>query len=252
MDKKEVFNIIEWIKEYFKKSSSAKGVVIGMSGGKDSFVVAKLCTEALGKENVLGVIMPNNQMTDFDDAKISCEILGINYTTIDIANSYNSILDSIQPYLQQNNIALNSVSTINTAPRIRMTTLYALASSLNYLVANTSNLSEAEVGYTTKWGDNVGDFAPIANFTKSEVCEIGLLLGLPKQLINKIPSDGLSNKSDEEKLGFSYDELDTFIRTGIKGKKFDTILSKNISSSHKRNGVIKYENNLKNYFNKRK
>lgn len=250
MDKKEVNNIIEWIKEYFKKCPFVKGAVIGMSGGKDSFVVAKLCTEALGKENVLGVIMPNNLMSDYSDAKKSCEFLGIKYTTIDIANSYNSIINSIEPYLKENNIALNSVSTINTAPRIRMTTLYALAGSLDYLVANTSNISEAQVGYTTKWGDNVGDFAPIANYTKTEVCEIGLLLGLPENLIYKTPSDGLSGKSDEEKLGFSYDELDTYIRTGVKGKNFNTILSKNHSSSHKRNGVAKYENNLTNHFEK--
>ena len=247
MDKKQVLDIIDWIKDYFKKNSFAKGVVIGMSGGKDSFVVAKLCIEALGKENVLGIILPNNKMCDFDDAKRSCEFLGIKYTTIDISNSYNSILDSITPFLKQNNYSLGSVTTINTAPRIRMTTLYALAGSLDYLVANTSNLSEASVGYTTKWGDNVGDFAPIANFTKTEVCEIGLLLGLPNDLVNKTPSDGLSSKSDEEKLGFSYDELDSLIRTGTKGDRYETILNKHIGSSHKRIGAIKYENNLQNH-----
>lgn len=248
MDKKEVKKTIEWIKDYFKKCLFAKGAVVGMSGGKDSFVVAKLCVEALGKDNVLGVIMPNGQMTDYSDAKKSCEFLGIRHTSIDIADGYNDIIKSIEPYLKQNNVPLSSVSTINTAPRIRMTTLYALAGSLDYLVANTSNLSEAEVGYTTKWGDNVGDFAPIANWTKNEVCEIGLLLGLPENLINKTPSDGLSGKSDEEKLGFSYDELDAYIRNGIKGKNFYTILSKNNNSSHKRNGVSKYENNLINHF----
>ncbi len=250
MDKKQVSNIIDWIKDYFKENSFAKGVVIGMSGGKDSFVVAKLCVDALGKENVLGVILPNNKMSDFDDAKRSCEFLGIKYTTIDITNSYNSILESITPFLKQNNYSLSSVTTINTAPRIRMTTLYALAGSLDYLVANTSNLSEASVGYTTKWGDNVGDFAPIANFTKTEVCEIGLLLGLPDELVNKTPSDGLSSKSDEEKLGFSYNELDMLIRSGVTGEKYETILNKHHTSSHKRTGAVKFKNNLPNHLEK--
>lgn len=248
MNKQEVINIINWIKNYFKENSFAKGAVVGMSGGKDSFVTAKLCIEALGKENVLGVILPIGDMNDYEDAVKSCEYLQIKHTTINIANCYNDVLNNIKPFLNENNITLNSISTINTAPRLRMTTLYALAGSLNYLVANTSNLSEAEVGYTTKWGDNVGDFAPIANFTKTEVCEIGLLLCLPQNLVNKIPSDGLSGKSDEDKLGFSYNELDSYIRDGVTDSNFDLILQKHKSSTHKRLGAIKYTNNKKNHF----
>ena len=129
-----------------------------------------------------------------------------------------------------------------------MTTLYSIAGSLNYLVANTSNLSEASVGYTTKWGDNIGDFAPIANFTKTEVCEIGKLLNLPKDLVYKTPSDGLSGKTDEDKLGFSYAELDEFIRTGKKGKRFDIINKKHKLSEHKRLGTIKFTYKKQNYF----
>lgn len=247
--KKEIINeLTKWIKNYVE-NAHANGVILGMSGGKDSFIVAKLCTLALGNDKVLGVIMPNGEMSDKNDAVISCELLKIPYTTININNTYSSIINDVEKYLNSKNTNLTDITTINTAPRIRMTTLYAIAGSLNYLVANTSNLSEASVGYTTKWGDNVGDFAPIANFTKTEVCELGLLLGLPDNLVNKVPSDGLSGKSDEQKLGFSYDELDNYIRNGIKGNNFDLITKKHKLSKHKRNGVAKFENNYKNHFN---
>ena len=250
MNKQDVQNIIDWIRDYFNKNSFAKGAVVGMSGGKDSFVVAKLCEMALGKENVVGVIMPNGKMTDKNDAITSCELLGIKYVTINIQDAYNCVLDGVEQALNSFNKQLNSVSTINTAPRIRMTTLYALAGSLEYLVANTSNLSEYEVGYTTKWGDNVGDFAPIANFTKSEVCEIGILLGLPENLVNKAPSDGLSGKSDEDKMGLKYKNLDDYIRFGKESEDLQQIMKMHQISNHKRVGAIKYHNNLDNFFNK--
>lgn len=247
MERKDVDKIIDFIKEYFKINSFAKGVVIGMSGGKDSLVTAKLCTEALGKEKVLGVIMPNGKMIDKNDAVTSCELLNIKYVNVDISNSYNDIISNTEKVLKSLNKEINSVSTINTAPRIRMTTLYAIGGSLDYLVANTSNLSEAMVGYTTKWGDNVGDFAPLANFTKSEVCEIGLLLGLPNNLVNKTPSDGLSGSSDEAKMGIKYANLDSYIRTGIVNEDVERINKMHKSSNHKRIGAIKYENDLPNY-----
>ena len=245
MNKKEIDKVIDWIKNYVK-SANANGVVVGMSGGKDSLVVAGLCVRALGKENVLGIIMPNGKMKDKNDALQTCKLLEINYKIININNCYKNMLKNVTKAL--NTKDLSSVTTINTAPRIRMTTLYAIAGSLNYLVANTSNLSETMVGYTTKWGDNVGDFAPLARFTKTEVCEIGLLLGLPDHLVNKTPSDGLSGKSDEDKLGFSYDELDDYIRKGKKGKNFDVILKKHKIASHKINPIKKYDYNKKNYF----
>lgn len=251
MNKQDVQKIIDWIKNYFKQNSFAKGVVIGMSGGKDSLVVAKLCVEALGRENVLGVILPNGEMSDKNDALESCNLLGIKYVTINIQEAYNAILNSIKPVISSFEKQISSVSTINTAPRIRMTTLYAIAGSLNYLVANTSNLSEYEVGYTTKWGDNVGDFAPIANFTKTEVCEIGILLGLPDKLVNKTPSDGLSGKSDEEKMMLKYKNLDDYIRYGKQSEDIQQIMKMHKSSEHKRIGAIKYTNDLKNFFNKK-
>ena len=143
---------------------------------------------------------------------------------------------------------LSTVTTFNTPPRIRMVTLYSIAGSLNFLVANTSNLSEGMVGYTTKWGDNVGDFSPIANYTKEEVCEIGLLLGLPSDLVNKVPEDGLSGQSDENKLGFPYSSLGNFIRKGERDEHFEKIEKMHKNSYDKRVGVVKYNNTLKNYF----
>ena len=244
MNKRVVNNLIDWIFEYVK-STKAKGVVVGMSGGKDSLIVAKLCAMALGSENVFGIIMPNGKMIDIDDAIKSCNLLGIEYTTIKIGNCYDTMIDNVKKAIPNNNVL--DVTVINTAPRLRMTTLYAVAGSLNYLVANTSNLSETMVGYTTKWGDNVGDFSPIANFTKTEVCELGILLGLPDELVNKPPRDGLSGKSDEDKLGFSYGELDNLIRKNIKGKNYDKIVLAHKKSLHKRNPIAKFKKIGKNY-----
>ena len=182
-------NIIEFIKSYVK-NSYAKGVIIGMSGGKDSFIVAKLCAIAIGKENVFGVIMPNGNMKDINVAKAECDLLEINYAVLNIENLYNETEKLSKQAIGATE--LNSVSTTNIAPRIRMTLLYTMGATLGYIVANTSNLSEKMIGYTTKWGDNVGDFAPLVGLTKTEVCELGLFLELPKHLVNKKPDDGLS------------------------------------------------------------
>lgn len=250
MNIEDIEKIKSWIKNYVYDEAHAKGVILGISGGKDSLVTAKLCIDSIGKENVLGVIMPNGNMKDIDIAKRSCDVLGIRYYIVDINNVYNNILNNISPILENENKDLSTVTTFNIPPRLRMVTLYAIAGSLGYLVANTSNLSEGMVGYTTKWGDNVGDFSPIANFTKEEVCEIGILLGLPSDLVNKVPEDGLSGQSDEDKLGFSYLSLGNYIRKGIKDDSFDKIEKMHKISNHKRVGVAKYKNNLKNYFEK--
>lgn len=241
--------VINFIKDYIN-GARAKGVVLGMSGGKDSLIVAKLCCEAIGKENVLGVIMPNGKMRDITIAEDTCKLLGIKYTTIDIENTYNSVIDNISPIIKEYNKPLSTVTTYNVPPRIRMTTLYAIAGSLNYLVANTSNLSEKMVGYTTKWGDNVGDFAPILDLTKTEVCELGLSLGLPPHLVNKTPDDGLTGKTDEDNLGVSYNELDDFIRNGTKSKNYDKMISLFNKSKHKRDGICYFKTNKTNYFTK--
>lgn len=242
-------NIVEFIKDR-ACMAGAKGVVVGMSGGKDSFVVAKLCTLAVGADNVFGVIMPNGKMQDKDIAKQECEILKIKSTTLNIENLNQEMLRLAGEALDGRN--LSSVTTINIPPRLRMNLLYAIGGTLGYLVANTSNLSETMVGYCTKWGDNVGDFAPLAELTKTEVCELGLSLGLPKNLIEKTPDDGISGVSDEEKLGFSYAELDAFIRTGKKPASYEKIMHMHSVTEHKRSLPPKFEPiGLPNHFDEK-
>lgn len=235
--------IVNFIKVYISASKS-KGVVVGMSGGKDSFVTAKLCVEALGKDCVFGVIMPNSSMKDLEIAKAECEILNIKYSVLDINASVNQILNLTKK--AANN--LSEVSAINTPPRIRMTLLYSIAASLEFLVVNTSNLSEIMIGYSTKWGDGVGDFAPIAELTKTEVCKLGEFLNLPLDLVYKTPDDGLSGVSDEEKLGFTYKELDDFIRSGKIAENYEKILKMYKNSNHKRKIVQKCTFDFPNAF----
>ncbi len=237
--------IVKFIKNYVK-SSGAKGVVVGMSGGKDSLIVAKLCELALGKNCVFGLIMPNGNMADLDLAKQQCEYLNIWHDVVNIKELASFVNSETKRVLHAETIS--DVSTTNTPPRLRMTMLYSVAGSLGYLVANTSNLSETMIGYSTKWGDNVGDFSPIKDLTKTEVCELGLELGLPADWVTKTPDDGLSGKSDEEKIGFSYSELDAFIRNGKKGTNFDKIQRMHNISEHKRALPKTFKTKRKNNF----
>lgn len=151
MDAKVIEDVQNFIKNYVLTETKSKGVVLGMSGGKDSLVTAKLCANALGKDKVLGIIMPNGKMKDCEIAIDSCNIIGIRYYIIDINNIYNSYIDSVKDVFEKELKQLSTVTTFNIPPRVRMTMLYAIAGSMGYLVANTSNLSEKEVGYTTKW-----------------------------------------------------------------------------------------------------
>lgn len=199
---------IDWIKNWFQNySNNAKGVVIGISGGKDSAVVAKLCCESLGSEKVFGALMPNGVQSDINDSIELCKALGISYCEINIKDSYDELVSKISD--------ISEDALINIAPRLRMATLYAIAQSKNYRVAGTGNLSEGYIGYCTKWGDMAHDFNPIANFTTEEVIAIGEHLGLPDNIIHKAPSDGLCGLTDEEKIGFTYEVLNKYIRTGI-------------------------------------
>lgn len=241
----ETEKIIEYIKNYVKNAHS-KGVVIGMSGGKDSFVTAKLCSLALGNQNVFGVIMPDGKMKDITVAEQECKLLNIRYTTLDIKGVTDQIKLNTKAALKTEE--LSEVTLVNIAPRVRMTTLYSIAGTLGYLVVNTSNLSESMIGYTTKYGDSVGDFAPLLTLTKTEVCNLGLELGLPEKFVLKKPDDGLSGKTDEEKIGFTYDELDEYIRTGNKGENFDKILKMHKNSAHKRGIINRFESGKQNYF----
>ena len=243
--KNTINNITKFIADYVEGAHS-KGVALGMSGGKDSLIVAKLCALALGKEKVFGLIMPNGPMADRQIAEEHCKLLGIDYKIVDISASYSDVVQKTADTVGEDSVT--EVSLVNIAPRLRMTYLYSIAASKNYLVANTSNLSEIMIGYSTKWGDGVGDFAPIADLTKTEVCELGIALGLPQKYVLKKPDDGLSGKTDEEKLGFSYDELDLFIRKGEKRENFEKISRLYKINTHKRANLPKYKTGLKNYF----
>ena len=198
---------ISWIRGFFEENGKDCSAVIGISGGKDSSVAAALCAEALGKDRVIGVLMPNGEQSDIDMAKLLVGFLGIKYYIINIKEAVDGVINSI-PF------ELSEQSVINLPPRIRMSTLYAVSQSSNGRVCNTCNLSEDWVGYSTRYGDSVGDFSPCSHLTVDEVKQIGRLLGLPQVLIDKAPSDGLSGMTDEEKLGFTYAELDRYIRTG--------------------------------------
>ena len=232
--KKEISKIIEFIQDIYTEQSWAKYAVIGISGGKDSTVVASLCANALGKDRVLGVIMPNKKMTDQDDALRVCKEIGIKHIVIDIGNSVSELVNSLEIGLKGINTALNHQGLINISPRIRMSTLYALANSISGLVANTSNASEALVGYCTKWGVNVGDFAPIVHLTKEEVVSVGLELGISPELILKAPSDGISGLSDEDNMGIKYSEIYDYLKGNhLTQETQDAINQRIIKNKHK-------------------
>lgn len=200
---------IEWIREFFEENGKGCNAVLGISGGKDSSVVAALLVEALGKDRVIGVLMPNGEQADIDMAKLLVNHLGIKYYVVNIKEAYDGIINAFPEELSMSN-----QTKINLAPRLRMSTVYAVSQSVNGRVANTCNLSEDWVGYSTRYGDSVGDFSPCSHFTVQEVKEIGRMLGLPEALIEKAPSDGLCGKTDEDNLGFTYAVLDKYIRTG--------------------------------------
>ena len=209
--KKVTEGVIEWIREWFEENGNGCNAVIGISGGKDSSVVAALCVEALGKDRVIGVLMPNGVQSDISDSEQLVAHLGIRNFTCNIKDATDGVIKS----LNDCGLPLNEQARINLPPRIRMSTLYAVSQTLGGRVANTCNLSEDYVGYSTRYGDSAGDFSPLGKLTVAEVVQIGRYLGLPENLVVKVPSDGLSGKSDEDKLGFTYAVLDKYIRTGV-------------------------------------
>lgn len=198
---------IQWIRQFFAENGRDCSAIVGISGGKDSSVVAALCAAALGKERVIGVLMPCGEQKDIDMAELLVRHLGIRHYVINIQAAVEGLKNSL-PF------PLSAQTVTNIPPRIRMTTLYAVAQSHNGRVANTCNLSEDYVGYSTRYGDAAGDFSPCSHLTVDEVKQIGRYLGLPDVLVDKVPIDGLCGKTDEENLGFTYAELDRYIRTG--------------------------------------
>ncbi len=198
-----------WIRDFFENNGPGCNAVVGISGGKDSSVAAALCVEALGKDRVIGVLMPQGKQHDIDMAYMLVNHLGIKHYEVNIKDAVDAIIGNFPKELP-----MSDMTRINLSPRIRMSTLYAISQSVNGRVANTCNLSEDWVGYSTRYGDSVGDFSPMSNLTVTEVKEIGRVLGLPKELVEKVPIDGLCGKTDEENLGFTYAELDIYIRTG--------------------------------------
>ena len=204
-------DLIKWIRDWFDENGKGCNAVVGISGGKDSTVVAGLLVEALGRDRVIGVLMPNGTQSDIADAREVVSYLNIKSHEINIKDSVNGIITG----LVLAGIKVSEQTLINLPARIRMSTLYAVSQSNNGRVANTCNLSEDWIGYATRYGDGAGDFSPLANLTVSEVIELGLELGMPEHLIRKTPSDGLCGQTDEEKIGFTYDLLDKYIRTGL-------------------------------------
>ena len=198
---------VKWIREFFEENGKGCNAVIGISGGKDSSIVAALCVEALGKDRVIGVLMPNGEQADIDMAKLLVSHLGIKHYIVNIKDAVEGVTKNV-PF------ELSKQSRENLPPRIRMSTLYAVSQSHNGRVANTCNLSEDWVGYSTRYGDSVGDFSPCSHLTVQEVKAIGRLLGLPDVLVDKTPIDGLCGRTDEDNLGFTYAELDRYIREG--------------------------------------
>ena len=202
-------DIVEWIREFFEKNGKGCNAVIGISGGKDSSITAALCALALGRERVIGVLMPNGVQADIDCAKMLVEHLKIKHYTVNVKAAIDGLVSALP-----NELRLSEQSKTNLPPRIRMSTLYAVSQSLNGRVANTCNLSEDYVGYSTRYGDAAGDFSPLANITVTELRQLGRELGLPTELVDKVPIDGLCGKTDEDNLGFTYAVLDRYIRTG--------------------------------------
>lgn len=210
--------VVAWIQDWFNnKSGNAKGVILGISGGKDSTIVAALCAKALGKDKVCGVLMPNGDQKDIDDAIEICKFLGIRYRIVNIASIVEALNNSIRfsPAYYKNEemdkfFPLSVHTQTNIPPRVRMTILYAIGQELGYRVVGTGNFSERFIGYFTKWGDGACDFNPVGWLNTEEMIAIGNYLNLPGHLVNKEPTDGLCGKTDEENLGYSYEDINTF------------------------------------------
>ncbi len=224
--------LVAWIQRELKESGGSK-IVLGISGGKDSSVVAALSVRAVGKENVYGVLMPNARQDDIADAYQLVELLDIAHVTCDISPMAEAFTAALQKPKGTFFDEISTQTRINMPPRIRMTLLYAISQSIEgSRVVNTGNLSERWIGYTTLYGDAIGAFSPLGGLTSEEVMELGVYLNLPIALAKKVPADGLSGKTDEDNIGFSYRVLNKYIRQGICE---DEKIKEKIDNLHRRN-----------------
>ena len=237
-------NLVKWIRTQVPEGGKA---VLGISGGKDSTIAAALCVRALGAENVVGVMMPNKHQDDIEDSKRVCELLGIIPLTVNIGNACTVLMDWIagaftfEPHNKDymtsvGEVINNGMIKTNLPARLRMATLYAVAALYpNSRVVNTCNYSEDYVGYSTKYGDAAGDFSPLGGLTVREVLAIGDALELPYDLVHKTPSDGMCGKTDEDNLGFTYDELDGFLlgKSGLSPETMGKVARLHKSTRHK-------------------
>ncbi|MBQ3119112.1 MAG: NAD(+) synthase [Clostridia bacterium] len=223
---------VEWIRKFFEENGKGCNAIIGISGGKDSSVAAALCVEALGRERVIGVLMPCGEQHDIDMAELLVKHLGIKHFVINVKEAVDGVIKSLEGSME-----ISTQTRTNIPPRIRMTTLYAVSQSNNGRVVNTCNLSEDWVGYSTRYGDAAGDFSPMSKLTVTEVKQIGRILGLPDVLVDKVPIDGLCGKTDEENLGFTYAVLDRYIREG----KIDDEKTKELIDTKHKNNLFKLE-----------
>ena len=223
-------DLVNWVKTYFENNASPETkAVIGISGGKDSSVAAAVCVKALGKDRVIGVLMPQGEQADISFSHLLVDTLGIKHYVINIGDTVSTFMGELKKHIEPSNQAV-----VNTPARIRMTTLYAVAACVGGRVINTCNLSEDWVGYSTKFGDAAGDVSPLSDLTVTEVLQVGDYLGLPKELVHKVPIDGLCGKTDEENLGFTYAELDRYIR-GLTDLSDKPELKEKIDRMHRNN-----------------
>jgi len=241
---KEVENVVKWVKD-FVDNTGAKGVVIGNSGGKDCATVIAISEKALGRERVITAMLPcSTIVADVEDAKLVADKFGVPLLNIDLNEAYQHIEKNMNNELKKFELAegISKEGSINMKPRLRMATLYSIAHTMGYLVIGTGNLCEKTVGYTTKWGDNVCDFNPIANFTVEEVLQIGEYLEVPEKIIKKDPNDGLGGLTDEQKLGVTYKQIAEYIIEGKTDKEAKEKIDKLYKNSiHKRRPIHVYE-----------
>lgn len=221
----KINEIIEHIRQWFDENGNNANAIIGISGGKDSTVATALCVKALGKDRVIGVLMPNGEQPDIDDSKKVVEFLGIKHMTVNINDMYNAFIENLE-----NDLFISDDTKINLPPRIRMSVLYAIAQSCNGRVINTCNRSEDYVGYSTKYGDSAGDMSVLGNLFVSEIIAIGDELGLPYELVHKAPSDGLCGQTDEDRFGFTYNDIEHYIENGTTN---NIDIDNKIKSMHK-------------------